>query len=224
MSFALILNCFQEPTSSSQQRGDTNITIPSKESGDTVSIFVAGWPIVAEKNSAPMGILIGEHIRLTQEMKFTEDAVFDALLTRLDKIESDILYLKKDEMKFSAVIHNDRDNNEIVSHKVTNPRWESSFMYKHRSQSIDRFYGFLHDAQFDDSPLNFWNTSKVERAYFHDNVRLRSAFENAQTILKNEYGVDKRGDAVWAYHGTSHDKVDMIFKGNFSLDTIKRTK
>ena len=192
-------------------------------SNDTVSVMLGAWVIVAERNSIPLGVYIAEYNELTQVILSTGQ-FYNGVAERRRQLELDIIQCKEQELKQSVITLCDIEYPEIVSHKVTNPRLENSFMYKHHSLAIDRYYGLLRDPRYPPSYWNLWTRSCVKRAYYHDNIRLRSAFEDTQRRLRNLYPTSDRSEAVWAYHGTSHDTVDKIFKQNFSLDAVRRSR
>ena len=105
----------------------------------SVSAVIANMTIVAERNSSPMGFLVSEYNLMVEEMNFASADVFDSLWKRRGEIESEIIRVKKIELQDSAVVRSERDEFlELVSIKITNPRSERSFMYRHHSQvSID---------------------------------------------------------------------------------------
>ena len=104
-----------------------------------VSAVIANMTIVAERNSLPMGFLVSDYNRITEELSFATDDRFDKLWKRRGEIESEIINIKKIELQDSAVVRNEKEELlELVSIKITNPRSERSFMYRHHSQvSID---------------------------------------------------------------------------------------
>ncbi len=105
----------------------------------SVSAVIANMTVVAERNSRPMGFLVSEYNLMAEELNFASADVFDSLWKRRGEIESEIIRVKKIELQDSAVVRSERDEFlELVSIKITNPRSERSFMYRHHSQvSID---------------------------------------------------------------------------------------